>query len=238
MSMGEYGDQFYLKYGARPEQIYRVPCTPDYGRYSAIDAQRLNDFRQKFKLSGSRKYLLYSGRMVPVKRVDLLIDAFAAIASERPDWSLLLVGDGVLRDELQQRVPPHLRERVMWTGFLEQDESIAAYHAAELFVLPSDHEPWALVVQESMAAGLGVVSSDIVGAARELVEEGVNGAIFPAGNLPALTEALRTSTEPGRAAEFKHRSRLALAEWRKRIDPVAEVRRALSDAGVLRRQGG
>jgi glycosyltransferase involved in cell wall biosynthesis len=238
MSMGEYGDQFYLKYGARAEQIYRVPCTPDYDRYSAIDAQRLSDFRQKFKLSESRKYLLYSGRMVPVKRVDLLIDAFAAIASERPEWNLLLVGDGVLRDELQQRVPPHLRERVVWTGFLEQDESIAAYHAAELFVLPSDHEPWALVVQESMAAGLGVVSSDIVGAARELVEQGVNGAIFPAGNLPALTEALRTSTEPGRAAEFKHQSRLALAEWRKRIDPVAEVRRALSDAGVLRRQGG
>ena len=76
-----------------------------------------------------------------------------------PNWDLLLVGDGVLRDELASRVPDRLRW-VVWTGFVDGGDTATAYHAADICVLPSDMEPWALVVQEAMAAGLAVVSSD------------------------------------------------------------------------------
>src|SRR5439155_19337196 len=130
------------------------------------------------------------GRVVSNKRVVLLIDAFAAIASQRPEWDLLIVGDGALRNELQRRVPEPLRPRVVWTGFLDGPEPALAYHAADVLVLPSDHEPWALVVQEAMAAGLPVVASDVVGAAYELVTDGVSGKVFPAGDCSALQKAL------------------------------------------------
>jgi glycosyltransferase involved in cell wall biosynthesis len=233
MSMGELGDQFFVKYGAKRERIYHVPCTPNYDRYAQVDPLALNAFRQKFGLQADRKYILYSGRLVQVKRVDLLIDAFAAIARSRPDWDLLIVGDGVLRDELHRRVPPELSNRILWTGFLQESECVPAYHAAEVLVLPSDVEPWALVIQEAMAAGRAVVASDAVGAAYELVEDRVSGRIFPIGDVRALEAVLLDVTEGDKYLTYQEKARAALAAWRQRVDPVTEVRRALQDVGVL-----
>ena len=195
MPMGEYGDQFFLKYGADSRRLYRVPCWPDFDAFARVDANGLEGFRRKFRLNADRRYILYSGRLVPKKRVDLLIDAFAAVAAERPEWDLLIVGDGQLREELRHRVPDALRQRVVWTGFLELEECVSAYHASDVLVLPSDQEPWALVVQEAMAAGLAVIASDAVGAAHDMVEDRVSGRIFPIGNVAALTDALRDVTD-------------------------------------------
>lgn len=233
MSMGDYGDQFFLKYGAVGKRIYRVPCTPDYDSFARLDPLRLRNFRHRFQLSEGRRYAIFSGRLVPAKRVDLLIDAFAAIADQRPDWDLLIVGDGPLRESLEARIPERLKRRFTWTGFLEQPDCVAAYHAAEVLILPSDHEPWALVVQEALAASLPVIASDCVGAARELVEDGTSGRIFPAGNLAALEKAILDITDANSLGRYRTESSASLAAWRKRLDPVAEIRRALVDSGVL-----
>ena len=235
MPMGEFGDQFFRKYGADPRKFYRVPYTPDYDSYAQVDEGRLRRFRGKYGLSDKRRYLLFSGRLVPVKRVDLLIDAFTQIAAQRPEWDLFVVGDGVLGDELRRRVPEWVRQRVVWTGFLEQEESVSAYHAADVLVLPSDREPWAVVVQEAMAAGLVIVASDVVGAAHELVEDGKSGRIFPAGDMAALRQAVLDVTQADRIEGFKEQSKVALKSYRERLEPVAEIRRALVDFGVLKK---
>jgi glycosyltransferase involved in cell wall biosynthesis len=185
-------------------------------------------------LDGRRRRLIFSGRLVPEKRVDLLIDAFVAIASERPQWDLLIAGDGVLHDELHRRVPEALQQRVVWTGFLDRGEPALAYHSADVLVLPSDNEPWALVVPEAMAAGLVVVSSNIPGASYELVEDGRTGRIFPAGNLEELKHALHEVTADEALPRFKAESRALLARYLEKVDPVAEVRRALVNTGVLK----
>lgn len=232
-SMGELGDRFFLKYGANPKHLYRVPYWPDYDAFEHVDPVSLEGFRRKFGLDRQRRYLMFSGRLIPQKRVDLVVDAFAAIAAERPDWDLLVVGDGVLRDELHGRVPESLRSRVVWTGFVEGSESAVSYHAADVLLLPSDHEPWAVVVQEALAAGLAVIASDVVGAAHELVEDGVNGRIFPVGNLDELIGAVRQVTASDAIHAMKENSRGILARYREAVDPVVEVRRALADVGVL-----
>lgn len=233
MSMGEYGDRFFLKYGADPARIYRVPYWPDFNYFARADSDRLEEFRRKSGLRAGRKYILYSGRLVPKKRVDLLVDAFLVLAAERPDWDLLMVGDGPLKDGLRRRVPETLHDRIVWTGFLDYADCVPAYHAADVLVLPSDQEPWALVIQEAMAAGLTVVASDVVGAAHELVEDGVSGRVFPAGDLAALTQALRDVTAAESLESYRARSRASLDEWRRRVDPVAEIRRALAEHAVL-----
>ena len=233
MSMGEFGDQFFIRYGADPRRLYRVPCVPDYDAFAVLDESRLQRFRQKFGLSPERKYLLYSGRLTAIKRVDLLIDAFSALESERPDWDLIIAGDGPLDGQLRSRVPERLRARVTWTGFLEQDELMAAYHAADALILPSDIEPWAVVVQEAMAAGLVVVASDIVGAAHELIKDKCSGRIFPAGELEALVDAVKDVTRANAINRYQRRSREGLEGWRRACDPVQEIRRALTDVNIL-----
>ena len=233
LSMGALGDQFFLKYGADPQRIYRVPYWPDFDAFTNYDDVALERFQRKFGLDRDRRYIMYSGRLAPEKRVDLLIDAYVAIAAERPDWDLLIVGHGPLSDELRRRVPEALRPRVVWTGFLDGTENVLAFHAADMLVLPSDQEPWALVIQEAMAAGLVVVASDVVGAAHELVEDKVSGRIFAAGNLQQLVQAVRDVTDSAVFTRYKQQSYEAMASYRKNVQPVEEIRRALHDAGVL-----
>ncbi|HEX5472376.1 MAG TPA: glycosyltransferase family 4 protein [Lacipirellulaceae bacterium] len=235
MSMGEYGDQFFIYYGADPARLYHVPYWPDFDAFANVDDERLHQFRRKFRLSANRKHILFSGRLVPVKRVDLLIDVFISIADQRPEWDLLIAGDGVLRRDLQQRVPSWLQPRVKWTGFLDGGEPALAYHAADVLALPSDREPWALVVQEAMSAGLAVVASDVTGAAHELVENGVSGMKFRTRDKASLENALLAVTAAHTLEGLQQRSREALNQWRSRIDPVAEIRRALRDVDVLDR---
>jgi glycosyltransferase involved in cell wall biosynthesis len=233
LSMGKLGDQFFLKYGADPNRLYRVPYWPEFDDFARCDPVALQRFQQKFGLDGGRRYLLFSGRLVREKRVDLLIDAFAAVAAQRPEWDLLITGDGPLASELRRRVPEALRPRVTWTGFLDGAENVLAFHAADVLVLPSDREPWALVVQEAMAAGMPVVASDVVGAAHELVTDGVSGRIFARSDCGSLRQALEDITNPDRIADYKQQARGALKRYRELVDPVAEFRRALGDAGVL-----
>jgi glycosyltransferase involved in cell wall biosynthesis len=233
MPMGELGEEFFAKYGGDRRRFYRLPCTPDYDAFASLDEARLEGFRRQYGLCGSRRYLMYSGRLAPVKRVDLVIDAFAQLAAQRPDWDLLIVGDGPLAEELHRRVPENASRRVIWTRFLEQEELKLAYQAADVLVLPSDHEPWAVVVQEAMAAGLVVVASDVVGAAHDLIVDGQSGRIVPTGNVDALRQALLDVTAEEALSRYKEQSRLELKAWRERVQPVAEIRRALADARIL-----
>jgi glycosyltransferase involved in cell wall biosynthesis len=232
-SMGAYGDEFFLKYGADPKRLYRVPYWPDFDAYAKVDPVALARFRQKYGLEEDRRYLVFSGRLVQDKRVDLLIDAFSAVAYQHPDWDVLIVGDGALRDKLKARVPEALRHQFIWTGFLESNELALAYHCSDALVLPSEIEPWAVVVQEAMAAGLAVVASDIVGASRELIRDGVGGRIFKSGDQNSLKAALQDVMPLDRIDVLKEQARNALRVYRERVDPVAEIRRALIDVGVL-----
>jgi glycosyltransferase involved in cell wall biosynthesis len=233
MPMGELGDQFFLKYGADPGRFYHLPYVPDYDAFATVQPDQLQRFRTKYGLTKQRRYFLFSGRLVSVKRVDLLIDAFSGLAAIRPEWDVLITGDGVLGPELRRRIPEELQSRLIWTGFLEQDQLSVAYHAADVLVLPSDREPWGLVVQEAMAAGLAVIASDVVGAAHELITDETEGRLFSAGSVQALRDAMLEVSAPARIDEFKQKSRAALAAWRARLDPVSEVRRALIEAGAL-----
>jgi glycosyltransferase involved in cell wall biosynthesis len=233
MSMGAQGDQFFIKYGADPKRLYRVPCSPDYETFESCDPVRLEQFRRKFGLDERRRYLVFSGRLVGIKRVDLLIDAFASVASARSNWDLLLVGDGELREALARRVPEHLQSRVKWTGFLQGPDLPTAMHAADVLVLPSDREAWSLVILEAMAAGLVVISSNVPGAAYELIEDGRSGRIFQAGNLEQLKESILDVTQDGAIEDYKQEARISWEKWTREVDPVAEIRRALADAGVL-----
>jgi glycosyltransferase involved in cell wall biosynthesis len=231
---GSLGVQYFQKYGASPQKMFLMPYEPDYQLIQQMDDATIQRAQQRFGLTSQRKRMVYSGRLVANKRVDLLIDAFAAVAEKRPQWDLLIIGDGPVRQMLESRVPESLRSRVTWTGF-SGDQSVvsALYRASDVLVHPSDFEPWALVINESAAAGMAIVASDVVGAAAELVRHDVNGMIFRHGELPDLVQALLRVTDPARTDEMKRASLAVLAEWQQRADPVRGLRAALEYCGVL-----
>ncbi|MCI0571476.1 MAG: glycosyltransferase family 4 protein [Myxococcaceae bacterium] len=231
---GSLGADYFARYGARPERSFYFPYEPDYALVRQLPHAQVELARARFGLAPGRRRLVFCGRLVPEKRCDLAIDTFAAIAGERPGWDLVIAGGGPLRTFLEQRVPEQLRERVRWTGFLADQAAVSAiYRASDVLVMPSDVEPWGLVVNEAVAAGLAIVSTDVVGAAAELVRDGLNGRVVPPGDARALTAALLDVTRPERLAVMKAAAPGMLAAWRERGDPVEGLRRALRACGVL-----
>jgi glycosyltransferase involved in cell wall biosynthesis len=233
MPMGVCGRAFYRLYKDHDLPEFLFPYEPDYALFEQPDAEHERAFIQRYSLNAGRKRLLYSGRLVSVKRVDLLIDAFARVAAHRPEWDLVLAGDGPLRNQLESRVPVGLRDRVTWTGFLQMKDTACCYRQCDVLVHPSEYEPWALVVNEAIAAGLAVVASNVIGAAVELVRHGTNGLLVQPRNVESLTDALLRITTPTATEAMRAQAPAILKQWRTAADPVAGVRQALKYFKVI-----
>jgi len=222
---GTLGEEYYRRYGMPRHRIFRVPYEPAYALFDRV----ADDPRPR-----ASRTILYSGRLVAVKRVDLLVRAFTLIAPDRPGWELAVIGDGPLRGELQGLVPESLRPRVRWAGAVTDQTVLAGhYRAADVLVLPSDLEPWGIVVTEAAAAGLALVTSRMVGAGEDLVVEGVNGRRFDAGDLTGLAAALREVTADQTIDRYRAASREVFRAWRATTDPVAGMRQALGLVEVV-----
>jgi glycosyltransferase involved in cell wall biosynthesis len=109
----------------------------------------------------------------------------------------------------------------------------AICRASDVLCLPSDYEPWALVINEAAAAGQAIVASQVVGAAAELVRDGLNGRVFPTGDLKALVATLFEVTAPNRIDAMRANSAAILADWRARADPIDGLRAALKFVKVI-----
>jgi glycosyltransferase involved in cell wall biosynthesis len=234
LACGSLGKAYFIKYGARADRIFYFPYEPDYELIENLPDERLALVRDRFKLDPARRRLVYSGRLIGVKRVDLLMDAFIAIALRRPEWDLVIIGDGSMKLELLAKIPADLLSRVIWAGFVDDQSVVSAvYRLSDVLVLPSDYEPWALVINEAVAAGLAIVCSSVVGAAAELLRDRINGRSFTAGDLSALTAAMLEVTDIQTLERMKAASPMVLADWRKRGDPVEGLRQAMRTVPVF-----
>ncbi|MBC7835500.1 MAG: glycosyltransferase family 4 protein [Phycisphaerales bacterium] len=234
MPCGTFGAEYFQRYGAAASRVFLTPYEPDYALISGLTESQIASSLASVGLDASRRRLVFCGRMVPQKRPDLVLRAFEAIAAERPEFDLVMIGAGPLLAELKASVPAHLAGRIHWTGFLGDQAVISAiYRASDVFVLPSQFEPWGVVVNESLASGMALVTTNVVGAAADLVRDGLNGRTVPPDNLPALTSALLEATSDAKLDSMRAASAAVLADWRRRADPVSGVRRALETVGVL-----
>lgn len=237
MPFGTCGAEYFRKYGARDGRIFPVPGGPDYSMIRSISAKDVQTAMDKFGLARGRRRLVFSGRLVTLKRLDLLIDAFARIADRRPDWDLLIIGDGPERKALEARVPETLRSRVTFAGFINDGHTLASlYRASDAMVLPSNTEAWGLVLNEALASGLAAIASDVVGATADLIVEGYNGRTFKSERLDSLEIALAEVTDAANIDRMRANSPAVLAAYRTAFDPIDGMRNALRSAGLLTRQ--
>jgi glycosyltransferase involved in cell wall biosynthesis len=236
MPMGTCGRAYFRSYLDHNLPEFLFPYEPDYELLQNIDPKKVETFRQKYGLAPGRKRLLYCGRLVNVKRVDVLLEAFARVALARPEWDVVIAGDGPLRKNLQRSVSDAIRTRVKWLGFLQFDELVMAYHACDVLVHPSDYEPWALVINEAVACELPIIATSVVGAAVELVRHQENGLIVSPRSIESMTNAIWEITRTDRYLEMKANCLPMLESWKHAADPVEGVREALRYFGLVWRQ--
>jgi glycosyltransferase involved in cell wall biosynthesis len=138
------------------------------------------------------------------------------------------VGDGEERAALERQAKATGLAGIRFCGFRNQSELPRFFDLAMVFVLPSRHEPWGLIVNEVMNAARPAIVSDDVGCAPDLIEDGVNGCIYPVGDVSALTDALRRVLEtPGAAERMGQRAGERIRNWGFEED-VQGLRQALA----------
>jgi len=127
---------------------------------------------------GGKRVLLHVGRLSMEKRLDIVLDAVAALSSNMPDLRLLVVGTGPAMEQYKRKVSDlGIADRVAFTGFLPDDELPIAYASCEALVISSTFETQGLVVLEALASGTPVVGIRYR-AIPEFVHEGKNGCLF------------------------------------------------------------
>ena len=127
---------------------------------------------------------VFAGSLSERKAVDVIAAAFARVRSEFPDIRLLVVGDGPLRTLLEGRTGVEL------AGAVAQDRVYDFIARGHVMLLPSRYDPWGVSLVEGAMCGQAMIGSDCTGAARDLIENGVNGYLVKAGDVDSLVEAM------------------------------------------------
>ena len=179
--------------------------------------------------------ILYCAKLQTWKRPQDVLAAFAKV----PDLGAYLVfaGDGALRPELESAAKLlGVSERVRFLGFVNQSGLPEAYTASDIFVLPSEHEPFGLVVNEAMLCRCPVIVSDRVGARFDLIREGETGYVFPCGDVDALATVLKQALSDRQVLRrMGEAARARMASW-SLADYVNAVVEAVSRAVEMRGQ--
>lgn len=187
------------------------------------------------------KTVVAAGRLTRVKRYDVLIDAFAAVAADHPDWKLRIYGTGDAIQDLRGALARQIEER----GLGEQVFLMGAVHPMEpewvkgsIAAVTSQRESFGMTIVEAMRCGLPVVSTDCPYGPREIIEDGVDGRLVPVDDVAAVAGALRGLVEDDELRAKTARAALAASE---RFDPARIAARhetlwtELVDGGASRR---
>ena len=188
LSSGRYTSEYLVHYGAQRERVFEYPFTSLEEKDLCIEAPTPAEkaaLRQELGIREEHCFLAI-GQFIHRKGFDILLKA----AAELPKTAgVYIVGGEPTEEYIRLRQELGL-ENVHFLGFQSKQTLVKYYRAADVFVLPTREDIWGLVIQEAMAYGLSVITTDRCVAGLELVEDGVNGYIVPVRDVQALAEKM------------------------------------------------
>ncbi len=201
LSIGTLNREYYRSQGVPSNRLVRFPFAVDNHFFQSRSAQAAisrNMLRDELRIPQQHPVIVYAAKFIPKKRPQDLLHAFIGLSRNGvtpPSATLLLIGDGELRQELEKQADRLNWSNIKFLGFKNQTELPAYFDLCDLFVLPSEVEPWGLVVNEAMNARCAILVSDKVGCAPDLVHPGKNGAVFRARDVEDLRRTLERLLE-------------------------------------------
>ena len=195
--IGKENKEYYKFYGASEDKLFFTPYAVNNKFFSKQPDQiqrTTPELIERLQINDETIVILFSGKLIKRKNPALLLEAFYNVIKNDLDRLiyLIFVGHGSEYQSLEKRIQElKLEDKVKLAGFQNQGEIRQYYSIADLLVLPSNLETFGLVINEAMNASTAIISSDKVGAASDLVFDGLNGFTFQSDNLESLTDALK-----------------------------------------------
>lgn len=249
LSVGERNAEYWRHHLGADVPLFSIPYAVDnefFQQQSRAAAATREKLRVELQLQPGRPVILFASKLLARKRCGDLVEAYLRLAelrvesrSTQPLPYLLVVGEGEERTALEARLraaPAEFSANVHLLGFKNQSELPRYFDLCDVFVLPSVHEPWGLVVNEAMNAGRPIIVSDEVGCQPDLVADGENGCVYPAGNIGALAAALeRVLCDPaaGRRMGDASLERIAAFSFDTNIAGLIQAFLAVSRSGKM-----
>ena len=214
MVSGVLNAAYYAHYGADPKRFFLLPWAIDNERFA--EASRFapgerEAMRARFGIGNGQTAFVFSAKLVARKDPMTLLRALARMP-QRDRAVVVFLGHGELREPLEA----FAREQslnVRFAGFVNQADLPKHYAMCDVFVLPSVYEPRGAVINEAMACGLPVVVTDRCGSLGDIVLEGENAFVYPAGDDAALVRAMDALMDDALRARMGQRSREIIATW-------------------------
>lgn len=188
-STSQMHDEYFLMYGANKDRIVRYPFTSLKENdllYSILSRDEKEELKKRLCMEGER-VVITVGRMIYGKGFDVLLKSWR----EMPANTTLYIIGGNPTDELLDMIKELNISRVHFLDYKSKQVLFDYYKASDLFVFPTRGDVWGLVVNEAMACGLPVVSTNRSTAGLELVKDGWNGYVIPSDDSDALGDRIR-----------------------------------------------
>ncbi|MEZ5326125.1 MAG: glycosyltransferase family 4 protein [Verrucomicrobiales bacterium] len=210
---------------AQADYRRRFPKTPVYQLPYFCDLEAFAQAANGRETISSEPVFLFCGQMIRRKGIDVLLNAYQEAWRLGLRARLILVGREAELAPLLETLPKKVRQSIEFAGFQAPEALPAFFAKADVFVLPSRHDGWGVVVNQAIGAGLPIITTEAVGAAHDLVKPGINGIIVAAGETAPLADAMvKLGTDQALRATMSRRS-LARSQ---QLTPVAGARAFLN----------
>lgn len=181
-------DEYYRNYGASEDRIYRYPFSSLYEKdilEKSLNQDEKNELKKRIGVK-EKRMILSVGSFIPRKGMDILIKATSNI---NQDWGIYIVG-GMPTEEYMELKDQYHGDNLHFLEFMKPEKLKCYFQAADLFVLATREDIWGLVINEAMANGLPVITTDRCIAGMELIENGKNGFVVKTEDIEDLREKI------------------------------------------------
>jgi glycosyltransferase involved in cell wall biosynthesis len=196
IAVGANSRDYFAWCGLPLHRIALAPHSVDTVRFAqdaSGDEARAAQWRLELGIDPKAVVFLYAGKFQTVKNPALLLTAFSALPAGA---HLVLVGSGEMEAGL--KAAAGAKDNVHFVPFQNQSLMPTVYRLGDVFVLPSRSETWGLALNEAMACARALIASSNVGGARDLIQPGTNGWVFPSGDAAGLAGVLQAALDAGR----------------------------------------
>lgn len=211
----------------------RIVLTPyvvdnDYFANASASVNRV-EVRRRWGIPVDACVAAFVGKLVPRKRPQALLEAVAAV----PGIHAVFAGSGRSEPDLRRRADElGIGDRTHWLGFVNQSGLPEVYAASDVVVLPSEFEPFGLVVNEAFACGRPVIATEACGAARDLVIDGETGFVVPVADDAAIANRLGLLAGSSELREMMGEgARVRISQWAPEHNALAFAEACISLAG-------